>query len=144
MSKLYGPEEGYQTVISRTNMKKLKKDEKNLRQKMAELMEDQEPVLKGPPFNPVIDLSALPHDEFVSRARQVITSGNPEGHPPGLSSPTMKSLIDGLEVTKETYASVTNPMQNRSSPSESSYNGSVLTEDRESIDNDKPTPIGSI
>jgi hypothetical protein len=108
---------------------------------MAELMEDQEPIMNGPPFNPVIDLSTLSHDEFVSRARQVITTGNPQGHPPGMLSPTMQSLNDGLEVTRESYASVTNPMRNKSPPSmrtnsptsESSYNGSVLTEDRESI-----------
>ena len=129
MSKLHGPDEGYKTVVRRTRAKKLKNDEKILRQKMADLLEDQEPVMKGPPFNPVIDLSSLSHDEFVNHARQVITTGNPQGHPPGMSSPTMQSLIDGLQVTRESYASVTK----KSSPSESSYNGSVLTEDRESV-----------
>ena len=133
MSKLHGPDEGYKTVVRRTSTKKLKNEEKILRQKMADLLEDQEPVMKGPPFNPVIDLSSLSHDEFVNHARQVITTGNPQGHPPGMSSPTMQSLIDGLEVTRESYASVTNPIKNKSSPSESSYNGSVLTEDRESV-----------
>ena len=129
MSKLHGPDEGYKTVVRRTSTKKLKNEEKILRQKMADLLEDQEPVMKGPPFNPVIDLSSLSHDEFVNHARQVITTGNPQGHPPGMSSPTMQSLIDGLQVTRESYASVTK----KSSPSESSYNGSVLTEDRESV-----------
>ena len=71
---------------------------------MAELLKDQEPVMKGPPFNPVIALSALSHDDFVNHARQMITTGNPQGHPPSMSSRTMQSLIDGLEVTKESYA----------------------------------------
>ena len=48
----------------------------------------------------------------------------------------MQNLIDGLEVTRETYASVTNPMRKKSPQSESSYNGSVLTEVRESIIDD--------
>ena len=74
----------------------------------------------------------------------MITTGNPQGHPPGMSSPTMQSLIDGLEVTRESYASVTNPMREKSSPSESSYNGSVLTEDRESLNNDTFTSVRSI
>ena len=144
MSKLYGTDEGYQTVVSRTALQKTKKAEKFIRQKMEDLLEDQEPVMKGPPFNPVIDLSSLFHDDFVNHARQVITTGNPQGHPPGMSSPTMQSLIDGLEVTRESYASVTNPVKNKSSPSESSCNGSILTEDRESLNNDTLTPIRSI
>ena len=41
-----------------------------------------------------------------------------EGNPPSVSSPTMQSLIDGLEVTRESYALVTNPMRSKSPPSE--------------------------
>ena len=105
---------------------------------MADLMEDHDPVMKGPPFNPVVDLSKLSHGEFVARAKEVITPWNLEGHPPpGVLLPTMQNLIDGLEVTRDSYASVTNPIRKQSSPSESSYNGSVLTEDRESINYDK-------
>ena len=105
---------------------------------MEDLLEDQEPVMKGPPFNPVIDLSSMSHDDdFINHARLVITTGNPQGHPPGMSSPTMQSLIDGLEVTRESYASIANPMRNQSTPSESSYNGSILSEDRESLKTEK-------
>ena len=89
---------------------------------MADLLEDQEPVMKGPPFNPVVDLTTLSHDAFITRAKEVMTPWNPEGHPPtGVSSPTMQTLIDGLEVTRESYASIANPMKNKSPPSESSY-----------------------
>ena len=108
MSKLYGPDEGYQTVVSRTALKKTKKDEKMIRQQMADLLEDQEPVLQGPPFNQIIDLTKV-----------VITAWNPEGHPPtSVSSPTSVSLIDGLEVTRESYSAIPNPMRNKSPPSE--------------------------
>ena len=44
----------------------------------------------------------------------------------------MQSLIDGLEVTRESYSSIAKPMRNKSPPSESSYNGSILSEDQES------------
>ena len=57
MSKLYGPDEGYKTVVRRTSLKKVKNEEKLIRQQMADLLEDQEPVMKGPPFNQVIDLT---------------------------------------------------------------------------------------
>ena len=144
MSKLYCPEEGYQTVVSRTALKKTKKEEKIIRQQMADLLEDQEPVMKGPPFNPVVDLTTLPHDEFITRAKEVTTPWNPEGHPPtGVSSPTMQRLIDGLEVTRESYASIANPIRNKSPPSESSYNGSMLSEDRESLEKEKHPTVFS-
>ena len=69
---------------------------------MADLPEDQEPVMKGSPFNPIVDLTKLSHDKFITRAKEVITPWNPEGHPPtGVLSPSMQSLIDGLEVTRE-------------------------------------------
>ena len=107
MSKLYGPDEGYQTVVSRTALKKAKNDEKIIRQQMADLLEDQEPVLQGPPFNQVIDLTKLSHENLITRAQAVITPWNPEGHPPtSVSSPTMQSLIDGLEVTRESYSAI--------------------------------------
>ena len=83
MSKLYGPDEGYQTVVSRTALKKVKKDEKIIRQQMADLLEDQELVMKGPPFNQVIDLTKLPHEKLIMRAQSVLTQWNPHGHPPG-------------------------------------------------------------
>jgi len=138
MSKLYGPDEGYQTVVSRTALKKTKKEEKIIRQQMADLLEDQEPVMKGPPFNQIIDLTRLSHEKFITKAKEVITPWNPEGHPPtGVSSPTMKSLIDGLEVTRESYAAIADPMRNKSPPSESSYNGSILSEDQESLEKEK-------
>ena len=66
-TKLYGLDEGYATVITRTNLKKVKFEEKKIRKQMA----DQESVMKGPPFNPVVDLSKLSHEEFVIRASQV-------------------------------------------------------------------------
>jgi hypothetical protein len=65
---------------------------------MADLLEDQEPVLQGPPFNQIIDLTKLSHENLLTRAKAVITPWNPEGHPP-----TSVSLIDGLEVTRESY-----------------------------------------
>ena len=137
MSKLYGPDEGYQTVVSRTAQKKAKKDEKIIRQQMAALLEDQEPVLHGPPFNQIIDLTKLSHENLIKRAKEVITPWNPAGHPPtSVSSPTMQSLIDGLEVTRESYSAIANPMRAKSPPSESSYNGSILSEDKASVKND--------
>jgi hypothetical protein len=144
MSKLYGPEEGYQTVVSRTTLKKTKNEEKIIRQQMADLLEDQQPVMKGPPFNPIGDLTKLSHDELITRAKEVITPWNPAGHPPaGVLSPTMQSLIDGLGVTRESYASIANPMRNKSPPSESSYNGSILSEDQESLEKDKHPTVFS-
>ena len=106
-----------------------------VRGKISDLNCDQEPVLHGPPFNPVVDLDSLSHGEFVTRAQRVITELNPEGHPPpGVSSPTMANLIDRLEISKNegrsTYASVLQNGSPRSSPSSvQSYNGSVLSED---------------
>ena len=47
-TKLYGPDEGYATVITRINFKKSKIEEKKIRKQMADLIEDQEPVMKGP------------------------------------------------------------------------------------------------
>ena len=82
MSKLYGPDEGYKTVVSRTALKKAKKDEKLIRQQMASLLEDQEPVLQGPPFHQIIDLTKLSHENLIKKAKEVITPWNPEGHPP--------------------------------------------------------------
>ena len=43
---------------------------------MTDLMEDQEPVMKGPPFNPVVNLSKLSHEEIVTRESQVFTPCN--------------------------------------------------------------------
>ena len=122
MSKLYGPDEGYEVVKSRsskkTNTKKLERKVSQhvslyskVRGKISDLICDQEPVLHGPPFNPVVDLDSLSHEQFVTRARRVITELNPEGHPPpGVSSPTMMNLIDRLEISKNeglsSYASV--------------------------------------
>ena len=94
--------------------------------------------MKGPPFNSIVDLTRLSHEEYITKAK--------EGYPPlGVLSPTMQSHIDGLEVIREPYASSTNPMRKQSPQSESSYNGSVLTEVTESINGDKlPTVAGSI
>ena len=108
MSKLYGPDEGYEVVNSRSSLKKGVKKVENkkettqhvsmystVRGKISELICDQELVLHGPPFNPVVDLASLSHEQFVNRASRVITKLNPEGHPPpGVSSPTMMNLID--------------------------------------------------
>ena len=74
---------------------------------MADPLEDQEPLMKGPPFNSIVDLTRLSHEEYITKAK--------EGHPPlGVLSPTMQSHIDGLEVTRESYASSTNPMRKQS------------------------------
>ena len=73
MSNLYGPDEGYKTVVRRTSLKKVKNEEKFFRQQMAHLLEDQEPVMKGPPFNPIIDLTKLSHENLINRAKAVIT-----------------------------------------------------------------------
>ena len=113
MSKLYGPDEGYEVVKSRSPKKTRVNKEKKVSQhaslystvrgKISELICDQEPVMSGPPFNPVVDLNILSHEQFVDRASAVITPLNPEGHPPpGVYSPTMKSLIDRLEVSRMT------------------------------------------
>ena len=150
MSKLYGPDEGYEVVQNRSSKKKnANKPERKVvslyskvRGKISDLICDQEPVLHGPPFNPVVDLDSLSHGDFVTRARRVITELNPEGHPPpGVSSPTMMNLIDRLEISKNegrsSYASVLQNGSPRSSPSSSpvqSYNGSVLSEDRYTSD----------
>ena len=150
MSKLYGPDEGYEVVKSRssknTNTNKLERKVSQhvslyskVRGKISDLICDQEPVLHGSPFNPVVDLDSLSHEQFITRARRVITELNPEGHPPpGVSSPTMMNLIDRLEVSKNeesSYASVLKNGSPRLSPSSvQSYNGSVLSEDRSTSD----------
>ncbi len=93
----------------------------------------------------MVNLEELSHNEFVQRANEVITPWNPEGHPPpGVYSPTMKSLIARLEVSRnedgQSYASVVKDGSLRSSSSSvPSYNGSVLSDDlSESIEeNDK-------
>ena len=82
----------------------------NCRAAISDLISDQEPVL-SPPWNPVIDLNSLNHEEFVQQAQQVMTPFNPEGHPPpGVNAPSMKVLIDRLEFVKKndraSYASV--------------------------------------
>ena len=153
MSKLYGPDEGYEVVKNRSSKKStnksINKDKKvshnvslysTVRGKISELICDQEPVMSGPPFNPVVDLDSLSHEQFVDRAGAVITRFNPEGHPPpGAYSPTMRSLIDRLEVSRMTnsqsYASVVKDGSSRSSSSPvPSYNGSVLSEDLSTSD----------
>jgi len=146
-TKLYGPDEGYEIVRSRSAVKKVKKVEvskpkfqqislyKTVRGKISDLICDQELVLSGPPYHPVINLDDLSHTEFVNRAKEVITPLNPEGHPPpGVYSPTMQNLIDRLEVSRmkdsQSYASVVKDGSPRSSSSSvQSYNGSVLSED---------------
>ena len=108
---------------------------------MASLLEDQEPVLQGPPFNQIIDLTKLSHENLIKKAKEVITPWNPESHPPtSVSSPTMQSLIDGLEVTRESYSAIANKMRAKSPPSESSYNGSILSQDKDSVDKEQ-SPI---
>jgi hypothetical protein len=151
MSKLHGPDEGYEVVQSRSSKKNnVKKVEKKVSQhvslyrtvrgKISELICDQELVLHGPPYNPVVNLDALSHSQFVKKASEVITPANPDGHPPpGAYSPTMKNLIDRLEVSRTTdqqsYASVVKDGSPRSSSSSvHSYSGSVLTEDRYTSD----------
>jgi hypothetical protein len=70
----------------------------------------------------------------------VIIEFNPEGHPPpGVSSPTMKNLIDRLELSRNedqpSYVSVLQSSSRTSSSSSvQSSRGSVLTEDRSSPD----------
>ena len=146
-TKLYGPDEGYEVVKNRSSVKKSKKVEaskariqhvslyKTVRGKISDLICDQELVLSGPPFNPVVNLEELSHNEFVQKANEVITPWNPEGHPPpGVYSPTMKSLIARLEVSRnddgQSYASVVKDGSLRSSPSSvPSYRGSVLSDD---------------
>ena len=72
-----------------------------VRGKISDLICDQELVLHVPPFNSVVDLLSLSHEQFVTRASRVITKFNPEGHPPpGVSSPTMMNLIDRLEISR--------------------------------------------
>ena len=83
----------------------------------------------------MVNLEELSHNEFVEKANEVITHWNPEGHPPpGIYSPTMKNLIDRLEVSRnedtQSYASVVKDGSLRLSPSSvQSYNGSVLSAD---------------
>ena len=152
MSKLYGPDEGYEIVRSRSTVKKGNKKEvskpvvqhvslyKTVRSKISDLICDQELVMSGPPFNPVVNLDELSHTDFVNKANEVMTPFNPEGHPPpGVYSPTMRNLIDRLEVSRtkdpSTYASVVRDSSTRSpSSSVPSYNGSVLSEDRYTSD----------
>jgi hypothetical protein len=38
---------------------------------MADLMEDQEPVMKGPQFNSIVALNKLSHEEFITRAMTI-------------------------------------------------------------------------
>jgi hypothetical protein len=87
MSKLYGPDEGYEVVRSRsskkTSVNAVKTTDsqhvslyKTVRGKTSELICDQELVLQGPPFNPVVDLDNLSHDQLVKRASRVITKLN--------------------------------------------------------------------
>jgi hypothetical protein len=145
-TKLYGPDEGYEIVRNRSTVKKGKKVEvsknvqhvslyKTVRGEISDLICDQELVLSGPPFHPVVNLDELSHSEFVKKASEVITPFNPEGHPPpGAYSPTMRNLIDRLEVSRnkdqQSYASVVKDGSPRSSSSSvQSYNGSVLSED---------------
>ena len=72
----------------------------------------------------------------------MITPWNPQGHPPtSVSSPTMQSLIDGLEVTRESYSAIANPMRTKSPPSDSSYNGSILSEDQESFEKEQDPTV---
>ena len=146
MSKLYGPDEGYEVVRSRSSKKVKTTDSqhvslyKTVRGKISELICDQELVLQGPPFHPVVDLDNLSHDQFVKRASRVITKLNPEGHPPpGVSAPSMMSLIERLEISRDegrpSYASVLqNGSPTSSQSSVPSYRGSVLTEDLSSPD----------
>jgi hypothetical protein len=143
MSKLYGPDEGYEVVRRRSSKKtSVNKEHVSLystvRGEISELI--CELVMSGPPFNPVVDLDSLSHEQFVTRASRVITKLNPEGHPPpGVSSPTMMNLIHRLEISRNesrsSYASVLQNGSPTSSPSSvQSYRGSVLTEDRSSPD----------
>ena len=142
MSTLYGPDEGYEVVRGRsskkTSVNAVKSTDsqhislyKTVRGKISELICDQELVLQGPPFNPVVDLDSLSHDQFVNRASRVITKLNPEGHPPpGVSSPTMMNLIERLEISRNegrpSYASVLqNGSPTSSQSSVPSYRGSV-------------------
>jgi hypothetical protein len=72
MSKLnlHASDKGYQTVISRTNMKKSKNDESLLRKQLADPMEDQELVMKRSQFNSVVALTKLSYEEFITRAKE--------------------------------------------------------------------------
>jgi len=93
-TKLYGPYEGYEIARNRSTVKKVKKVEaskatvqhvslyKTVRGKISDLICDQGLVMSGPPFNPVVNLDELSHNEFVKKANKVITPLNPEGHPP--------------------------------------------------------------
>jgi hypothetical protein len=55
----------------------------------------------------VSDLNSLNHEEFVKQAQQVMTPFNPEGHPlPGVNAPSMKVLIDRLELAKNNGSQV--------------------------------------
>lgn len=40
------------------------------------MMEDQEPVMKGPQFNSVVALSRLSHEEFITRAMTIFADIN--------------------------------------------------------------------
>lgn len=120
MSRLYGPEEGYQIQLKKGTIKKIRKPEKSprkvvnfysiIREKISELISDQEPVIESP-LNSIIDLDSLTHYEFVAQASKVMIEHNPEGHPPlGVSMPTMKRLIERLDHARNSdqpsYASV--------------------------------------
>ena len=70
-TKLYGPDEGYEIVKNRSTIKKSKVSKarvqhsslyKTVRGKISDLICDQELVMSGPPFNPVIDLDELSYD----------------------------------------------------------------------------------
>jgi len=167
MTKLYGPDEGYETVLRHGTAKKLKKDGKvrqsaqsnrvKVRKQITDLISDRDPdgsVLKGPPFPAVIDLHRLTDVELVKQASKVITTTNPAGRPPpGVQGPTMQSLIDRLQVSQDedprSYASVARSTPSVSAsplpsplPSDNSYHGSVLTEDRSSYaESEVPSPL---
>jgi hypothetical protein len=95
----------------------------NLRNMIEENISDHDPVLHGPPFNPVIDLAKLSHDALVARAKGVMTEFNPTGLPPPGSAqgvPPMSELLDHIEDAKrDSYASMNNSFGDRQSASES-------------------------
>lgn len=134
MPKLCGPDEGYENY-EKVKLTKPATMYSTVRGKIADLICDLEVVIIDPTFNPVIDLEALPHKEFVERAEQVMTPLNPEGHPlPDVLIPTMENLLDRLEISRfvgqESYASVANPNRSPSPVSSpSSYNGSIFLAD---------------
>ena len=78
-----------------------------VRGKISDLICDQELVMSGPPFNPLIDLDELSHEKFVDKASEGITPFNPEGHPPpGVYSPTMKNLARDMKKRRWTVVCI--------------------------------------